>query len=96
MGSAASISFSLLHYLCLVFTAMDSELYKAALVKHLGEAGLKPLQRKALENLACGKDLQVVLPTGYGKSIIFSMAPFLLNQNCKFSVSLYFIVGYKQ
>ena len=70
---------------------MDSERYKAALVKHLGEAGLKPLQRKALENLACGKDLQVVLPTGYGKSIIFSMAPFLLNQNCKFSVSLYFI-----
>ena len=91
MGSAASISFSLLHYLCLVFTAMDSELYKAALVKHLGEAGLKPLQRKALENLACGKDLQVVLPTGYGKSIIFRMALFLFNQNGKFSVSLYFI-----
>ena len=66
---------------------MDSERYKAALVKHLGEAGLK----QRLENLACRKDLQVVLPTGHGKSIIFSMAPFLSNQNCKFSVSLYFI-----
>ena len=39
-------------------------------------AHLKPLQSKSLK-LAIEKDVVVVLPTGYGKSLIFEVLPYL-------------------
>jgi superfamily II DNA or RNA helicase len=43
--------------------------------------GLKPRQIDALYNLRESKDLVVVLPTGYGKTLIFELIPFYLQ--CK-------------
>ena len=45
---------------------------------------LKPGQIRCLEALYIGKDVLAVLPTGYGKSLIFQLIPFFLNpvQGC--------------
>jgi ATP-dependent DNA helicase RecQ len=42
---------------------------------------LKPLQEKALDVLLSGKDCLCSLPTGYGKSLIFELLPFI-DPNC--------------
>ena len=40
-------------------------------------ASLLPQQIESLKNIVDGYDLLVVLPTGYGKSLIFEMIPFV-------------------
>ena len=46
-------------------------------LKFLGELGmsreLRPEQKDAISSLVSGKDLLAVLPTGFGKSLIFQM-----------------------
>ena len=37
----------------------------------LGFRSLKPEQRKAIRNFMDGKDVMVVLPTGFGKSLCY-------------------------
>lgn len=44
-------------------------------VKEAGFESLKAEQHKALEAFVSGKDTFVVLPTGYGKSIIYAILP---------------------
>ena len=39
---------------------------------------LKPMQVKCLESLISGHDVMAVLPTGYGKSMIYHLLPFIL------------------
>ena len=39
---------------------------------------LKPLQTKCLEYILKGKDVIGVLPTGFGKSLIFHLLPYVL------------------
>jgi superfamily II DNA helicase RecQ len=54
---------------CLEFAVLNS-LYK--------ETILKPKQVLCLENVYLHKDVMCVLPTGYGKSLIFQLLPMLL------------------
>jgi len=49
-------------------------------VKELGFHNLKPKQREAVETLAAGKDVMVVFPTGYGKSIVYAVLPNLFDK----------------
>ena len=50
-------------------------------VKELGFQQLKPKQLEAVEAYVMGgKDLFVALPTGYGKSVIYAVLPFLYNK----------------
>ena len=44
---------------------------------------LKPKQVKCLEAIYCGRDVVAVLPTGYGKSMIFHLLPALLRDRDK-------------
>ena len=46
---------------------------------------LKAKQVKCLEAVYCGRDVVAVLPTGYGKSIIFHLLPALLHDKIKMS-----------
>lgn len=51
---------------------------QAALEKTIEELGLhtlKPKQREAVEAFIAGRDTFVILPTGYGKSIIYAILP---------------------
>ena len=41
---------------------------------------LKPLQTKCLVSMIKGDDVFGVLPTGYGKSLIYTVLPWLLKQ----------------
>ena len=50
---------------------------------------LKPKQVFYLEAVFAGRDLLVVLPTGYGKSIIFHLLPALLLEKNRTSTSLW-------
>ena len=43
---------------------------------------LKDLQKEALFSFLCGKDTFCLLPTSYGKSIIYQMTPFLTGGCC--------------
>ena len=47
----------------------------------LSDIYLKPKQLKALELLYRRKDVMAVFPTGYGKSLIFQLLPFLHAEN---------------
>jgi len=49
-------------------------------VRDLGVEILKPKQREAIESFLSGKDTMVVLPTGYGKSIIFAALPWIFDK----------------
>ena len=40
---------------------------------------LKDLQRKCVVAIVSGKDVMAILPTGYGKSIIFQILPYLFS-----------------
>jgi superfamily II DNA helicase RecQ len=46
----------------------------------LGIHSLKPEQEEALLHILDGKNTLCVLPTGYGKSLIFTIAPLLLDE----------------
>ena len=41
---------------------------------------LKTKQKAALNHILNGKDVFAVLPTGYGKSLLFVLPPLLLNE----------------
>jgi len=49
-------------------------------VRDLGLVILKPKQREAIESFLSGKDTMVVLPTGYGKSIIYAALPWIFDK----------------
>lgn len=49
-------------------------------VRDLGLEILKPKQREAIESFLSGKDTMVVLPTGYGKSIIYAALPWIFDK----------------
>ena len=70
-------SFLFLH--CLHFAVVDSD-YSFVI--------LKPKQVLCLEAVFAGRDLLTVLPTGYGKSIIFHLLPALLLEKNRRSTSL--------
>ena len=44
---------------------------------------LKPRQVKCFESILLGSDLIAVLPTGYGKSLIYQLLPFFLEVRCR-------------
>ena len=56
-------------------TAIRSALEKT---KHDVSFCLKPLQVKCLHEARLGRDVMAVLPTGYGKSLVFQLLPFVL------------------
>jgi superfamily II DNA or RNA helicase len=65
-----SSNFKCLEFLlCLHFAVVNSEYVSVV---------LKPKQVMCLEAAYIGKDLLAVLPTGYGKSVIFHLLPSLL------------------
>lgn len=41
---------------------------------------LKPKQREAITSYVSGNDTFVVLPTGYGKSLIYAILPLIFNK----------------
>ena len=45
----------------------------------LGYSELKPQQLEAMMKFVAGKDVFVVLPTGYGKSLIYASLPFVFD-----------------
>jgi len=49
-------------------------------IKELGFQSLKPKQREAVEAFIARKDVMVVLPTGYGKSIVYAVLPSLFDK----------------
>ncbi len=48
--------------------------------QRLGLAYLKDLQMEAMKSFAKQQDTFVALPTGYGKSIIYAMLPYVFDQ----------------
>ena len=50
-------------------------------VQRLGFADLRPQQMEAIKTFMQGKDVFVSLPTGYGKSLIYSVLPYATT-NC--------------
>jgi len=49
-------------------------------VHHLGLEALKPKQREAIQSYISGNDTFVVLPTGYGKSVIYVALPVIFDK----------------
>ena len=47
---------------------------------------LKYLQRSAIEVLQCGKDCICSIPTGYGKSLIYEILPYINPDNIVFVI----------
>ena len=55
----------------------------AAVEETVGDLGLetlKPKQREAILSFLSGRDTMVVLPTGYGKSIIYAALPWIFDK----------------
>lgn len=50
-------------------------------INMLSITSLKPKQEKILELLSQSTDFFVTLPTGYGKSVAFQLAPFCLEDD---------------
>ena len=79
------LAFAMLDYIaflaCLEFAVLNS-LYK--------ETILKPKQVVCLERLYLQNDVMCVLPTGYGKSLIFHLLPMLLFAKSKLCGDLRF------
>ena len=71
---------------CLEFAICNS-LYCGAI--------LKPKQVTCLESAYLQKDVLCVLPTGYGKSLIFHLLPGLLFAKDKLKLNIDFLVGWK-
>jgi len=57
----------------------EHQLFETALAPTMNELdlafSLKEEQKTALESFLCKKDVFAVLPTGYGKSLIYQLAP---------------------
>ena len=57
----------------------EHQLFETALAATMNELDLafylKEEQKTALESFLCKKDVFAVLPTGYGKSLIYQLAP---------------------
>ena len=49
-------------------------------VRDLGLEILKPKWQETIESFLTGKDTMVVLPTGYGKSIIYAALPWIFDK----------------
>ena len=49
-------------------------------VLHLGLEALKPKQREAIASYVSGNDTFVVLPTGYGKSVVYAALPMIFDK----------------
>ena len=56
----------------------DEAIYRALSACGLESITLKPEQEECLRYLHQGEDLVAILPTGFGKSLIFQLLPFLL------------------
>ena len=50
------------------------------LLFELGVQAMKPKQRDAILTYMSGTDTLVVLPTGYGKSLIYAVLPLVYNK----------------
>jgi len=55
------------------------EKYNSTYKQHI--TNFKPLQHKAVQFLLAGRDILCCLPTGYGKSLVYELLPFLF-ENC--------------
>ena len=57
-------------------------------VQRLGFADLRPQQMEAIKTFMQGKDVFVSLPTGYGKSLIYSVLPYAYDElrGCRGSI----------
>jgi ATP-dependent DNA helicase RecQ len=66
-----------------MFTMQEA---KAALKAHWGHDEFRTDQKTAIEHVRTGKDVLTVLPTGYGKSIIFQV-PAVLSDGCALVIS---------
>ena len=49
-------------------------------VQRLGFADPRPQQMEAIKSFTQGKDVFVSLPTGYGKSLIYSVLPYAYDE----------------
>ena len=49
-------------------------------VEDVGLSSLKPKQVEAIEAFIAGNDTFVILPTGYGKSVIYAILPKLCDR----------------
>ena len=49
-------------------------------IHQLGLESLKPKQRDAIESYISGNDTFVVLPTGYGKSVVYAALPIIFDK----------------
>ena len=58
------------HYLELL-----NRLHHAFTTNQLPDINLKPKQVKVYEALLCNRDVLAVLPTGFGKSLLFQLLP---------------------
>ena len=59
----------------------DSVLEEVFLVRGQGNLKLKQKQKEALQAIVVnGQDCLIVLPTGYGKSLIYQMLPLLFDK----------------
>ena len=67
----------------------EHQLFETALAATMNELGLafylKEEQKTALESFLCKKDVFAVLPTGYGKSLIYQLAPLVAKRCCDWS-----------
>lgn len=57
---------------------MEQAIEEAAL--ELGVQAIKEKQRDAILSYVSGSDTLVVLPTGYGKSLIYAVLPLVYNK----------------
>ena len=66
--------------MCEQDTRIDEVVLRAA--QRLGFADLRPQQMEAIKTFMQGKDVFVSLPTGYDKSLIYSVLPLRVRRSC--------------
>ena len=63
---------------------IEMEKFKEAVIKATTEAGitfqLKDKQIECLKNVVLGRDSVGILPTGYGKTLIYTLLPSILDE----------------
>lgn len=57
---------------------MDSKIKTVS--QNILKINLKPEQVKVIDSYLAGKDTVFIAPTGFGKSIVYQLAPFLMNE----------------
>ena len=76
------VKYSLVHRSATVARSgrVRSHGYSTTAVKlcHIGVADSKDKQKEAIASFALGSDVLVILPTGYGQSLCFTLLPLLL------------------